>query len=192
MNPKVDAFFDKPQKWQHEMTELRRIVLDCQLKEELKWYQPCYTFEEANVLIISGFKEYCALNFFKGSLLRDSHHVLVKPGKNTQSGSQIRFTGVQEILEKEEMLKTYIHEAVEVEKAGLKVQFKKTEEYDFPYEFQRKLEEMPALQKAFKGLSPGRQRAYLLYFSAPKQSTTREARVEKYVNQILNGKGLAD
>ena len=192
MNPKVDAFFDKPQKWQHEMTELRRIVLACQLKEELKWYQPCYTFEEANVLIISGFKEYCALNFFKGSLLRDSHHLLVKPGKNTQSGSQIRFTGVQEILEKEEMLKTYIHEAVEVEKAGLKVQFKKTEDYDIPDEFQRILEEMPALQIAFKGLSPGRQRAYLLYFSAPKQSTTREARVEKYVNQILNGKGLAD
>lgn len=192
MNPKVDEFISKANKWQQEMTELRRIVLDCQLTEEVKWYQPCYTTGNKIILIISGFKDYCALNFFKGSLLKDSHGLLVKPGKNTQAGSQIRFTSVPEIAAKEEILKSYIYEAVEVEKAGLKVNYKKTADFDFPEEFQNKLDEFPGLKTAFNGLTPGRQRAYLLYFSEPKQSKTRESRVEKQTDRILSGKGLDD
>jgi uncharacterized protein YdeI (YjbR/CyaY-like superfamily) len=192
MNPKVDVFLGKAKKWQREMTELRRIVLDCQLTEELKWYQPCYTYKDANVLIISGFKDYCALNFFKGALLSDSHGLLVRPGKNTQAGSQIRFAGLQEIVEKEQVLKSYILEAVEVEKAGLKVQYKETDEFDIPDELLIKFEDRPELKKAFLALTPGRQRAYLLYFSAPKQSKTRESRVEKYIQPILNKRGLND
>ena len=174
------------------MTELRRIVLDSQLTEELKWHQPCYTFRNGIVLVISGFKEYCALNFFKGTLLANTHGLLVKPGKNTQAGSQIRFTSVREILEMEQILKAHIHEAVEVEKAGLKVNYKKTADFDIPEEFQHKLDEFPALKTAFNGLTPGRQRAYLLYFSAPKQSKTRESRVQKQIDRILSGKGLDD
>jgi uncharacterized protein YdeI (YjbR/CyaY-like superfamily) len=192
MNPMLDVFFAKAKKWQAEMEKLRMIVLACPLKEELKWYQPCYTFENNNVLIISGFKDYCALNFFKGTLLSDPKGLLVKPGKNTQAGSQIRFTGVSEIADLEPILKSYIIEAIAVEKAGLKVNYKKTEEFIIPDEFQRKLDEIPALQTAFKALTPGRQRAYLLYFSAPKQSVTRASRVEKCTPQILGGKGLND
>ncbi len=192
MNPKVDEFLSKAKKWQEEMTKLRAIVLDCQLTEDFKWNQPCYTFQKSNIVIISGFKEYCLLLFFKGALLKDANGILVSPGENTQAGRQIRFTNVREIVEMEPILKSYIYEAIKVEKAGLKVNFKKTAEYNIPEEFQNKLEEIPALKTAFYTLTPGRQRAYILYFSAPKQSRTRESRVEKCMQQILNGKGLND
>ncbi len=191
-NPEVDAYLRKAEKWQEEMEKLRTILLDCQLTEELKWGKRCYTLQGRNIGIIQGFKEYCALLFFKGALLKDTGGILVRPGANTQAGRQIRFTGVQKIGEMEPTLKAYIHEAMEVERAGQEVDFKKTSEYVVPDEFQSKLDELPALKTAFASLTPGRQRAYLLYFSAPKQSSTREARVEKYIQQILNGKGLND
>jgi uncharacterized protein YdeI (YjbR/CyaY-like superfamily) len=168
------------------------IILDCQLTEELKWGWPCYTFQKSNIVLINGFKEYCALLFFKGALLNDANGILIKIGENTQAGRQIRFTNVREIVEMEPILKAYIYEAIEVEKAGLKVNFKKNTELIFPEEFQNKLDENPALKTAFDALTPGRQRAYNLYFSAPKQSKTRESRVEKCMQQILNGKGLND
>jgi len=192
MNPKVDVFLSKAKKWQEELKKLRMIILDCQLTEELKWGKPCYTFQKSNIVIIQGFKEYCALLFFKGALLNDANGILIKPGKNTQAGRQIRFTNVREIVEMETILKAYIYEAIEVEKAGLKVNFKKTTEFIIPEEFQNRLDEIPALKTAFDALTPGRQRAYILYFSAPKQSKTRESRVEKSMQQILNGKGLND
>jgi uncharacterized protein YdeI (YjbR/CyaY-like superfamily) len=192
MNPKVDAFIGKAKKWQEELRKLRMIVLDCQLTEELKWGQPCYTFQKSNIVIISGFKEYCALNFFKGALLDDANGILIRPGEHTQAGRQIRFTSVQEIVEMEPILKVYLYEAIEVEKAGLKVNYRETSDYVIPEEFQSKLDEIPALRTAFDGLTPGRQRAYLLYFSAPKQSKTRASRVDKYMQHILNGKGLND
>ena len=191
MNPKVDAFLSKAKKWQEEFKKLREIVLDCGLTEELKWRLPCYTFQESNIAIIQGFKEYCALMFFKGALLKDANGVLVAPGES-QAARQIRFTSIGNIVEMETILKTYIHEAIEVEKAGMKVNLKKTSEYTIPEEFQRKLDEIPALKTAFKTLTPGRQRAYLFYFSSPKQSKTRESRVEKHMQRILNGKGLND
>ena len=168
------------------------IVLDCQLTEELKWGDPCYTFQKSNIVIIHGFKEYCALLFFKGALLNDANGILIKPRENTQAARQIRFTNVREIVEMEPILKAYIYEAIEVEKAGLEVNFKKNTELIIPEEFQNKLDEIPALKTAFDALTPGRQRAYILYFSAPKQSKTRESRVEKCMQQILNGKGLND
>jgi len=192
MNPRVDAYLGRAKKWQEELKKLRMILLDCQLTEELKWGKPCYTFEKSNIVIIQGFKGYCALLFFKGALLNDANGILIKPGEHTQAGRQIRFTNVREIVEMEPILKAYIHEAIEVEKAGLKVDFKKTTEFVIPQEFQSKLDEIPALKTAFDTLTPGRQRAYLLYFSAPKQSKTRESRVEKCMEQILNGKGLND
>jgi uncharacterized protein YdeI (YjbR/CyaY-like superfamily) len=192
MNPKVDVFLSKAKKWQEEFKRLREIVLDCQLTEELKWGVPCYTFQKSNVVLIHGFKEYCALLFVKGALLKDAKGILITQTENTQSARQIRFTNVQEIIEMESILKAYISEAIEVEKAGLKVDFKKIIEYSIPKEFQNKLDENPALKTAFKALTPGRQRAYILYFSAPKQSKTRESRVEKCMQQILNGKGLND
>jgi uncharacterized protein YdeI (YjbR/CyaY-like superfamily) len=192
MIPEVDLFLAKANKWQEEMEYLRGIILDCQLTEEIKWGKPCYSFQNNNIVIIQGFKEYCALLFFKGALLHDESGILIKTGENTQVGRQVRFTGVREIREMEHLLKTYIYEAVEVEKAGLKVTLKKTSEFNMPEEFQQKLDEMPALKTAFEALTPGRQRAYLLHFSEPKQSKTREARVEKYIEQILNGKGLND
>jgi len=192
MNPKVDGYLRKAKKWQEELKKLRMIILDCQLTEELKWGKPCYTFQKSNIVIIQGFKEYCALLFFKGALLNDANGILIKPGKNTQAGRQIRFTNVREIVEMETILKAYIYEAIEVEKAGLKVNFKKTTEFIIPEEFQNRLDEIPALKTAFDALTPGRQRAYILYFSAPKQSKTRESRVEKSMQQILNGKGLND
>ena len=192
MNPKVDGYLRKAKKWQEELKKLRMIILDCQLTEELKWGKPCYTFQKSNIVIIQGFKEYCALLFFKGALLNDANGILIKPGKNTQAGRQIRFTNVREIVEMETILKAYIYEAIEVEKAGLKVNFKKTTEFIIPEEFQNRLDEIPALKTAFDALTPGRQRAYILYFSAPKQSKTRESRVEKCMQQILNGKGLND
>jgi uncharacterized protein YdeI (YjbR/CyaY-like superfamily) len=192
MNPKVDAFISKAKKWQEEFEKLRMIILDCQLTEELKWGVPCYTFEKSNVVLIHGFKEYCALLFVKGALLNDPKGILIIQTENVQAARQIRFTDVDEIVELEPILKAYIFEAIEVEKAGLKVDYKKTSEFKMPEEFQNKLDENPDLKTAFDALTPGRQRAYLLYFSTPKQSKTRVARVEKYIPQILNGKGLND
>jgi len=192
MNPKVDFYFIKAQKWQEELEKLRMIILDCQLTEELKWGVPCYTFQKKNIVLIHGFKEYCALLFIKGALLNDANGILIQQTKNVQAGRQIRFTNIREIVEMETILKAYINEAIEVEKAGLKVNFKKTTEFIIPEEFQNKLNEIPALKTAFDALTPGRQRAYILYFSEPKQSKTRESRVEKCIQQILNGKGLND
>ena len=192
MNPKVDFYFSKAQKWQEELKQLRRIVLDCGLVEELKWGCPCYTFQKSNIVLMHVFKEYCALLFFKGALLNDADCILIQQTENVQAARQIRFTNVQEIVAMEKNLKTYIYEAIEVEKAGLKVNLKKTAAFDIPEEFQKKLDETPALKTAFDALTPGRQRAYLLYFSAPKQSKTRASRIEKCVPQILNGKGLND
>ena len=192
MNPKVDWFFSKDTNWQKEYEKLRTIILDCGLTEELKWGCPCYTFEKSNIVLIHGFKEYCALLFFKGALLHDPNGILIQQTKNVQSARQIRFTNVKEIVKMEKILKAYIFEAIEVEKAGLKVKLKKTSEYKIPEEFQEKLDKTPALKTAFHALTPGRQRAYIFYFSQPKQSKTRESRVEKYMKQILNGKGLDD
>jgi uncharacterized protein YdeI (YjbR/CyaY-like superfamily) len=192
MNPKVDFYFIKEKKWQEELEKLRTIILDCQLTEELKWGVPCYTFQKSNVVLIHVFKEYCAILFVKGALLHDAHGILITQTENVQAARQIRFTNVQEIVEMETILKAYIYEAIEVEKAGLKVNYKKATEFSIPDEFQNKLDENPALETAFYALTPGRQRAYLLYFSAPKQSKTRESRVEKWLQQILNGKGLND
>jgi uncharacterized protein YdeI (YjbR/CyaY-like superfamily) len=192
MNPKVDFCFRKSKVWREELEKLRTIVLDCELTEELKWGQPCYTFQKRNIVLIHEFKEYCALLFFKGALLKDSNGILVQQTENVQAARQIRFTNVPEIVEMKTILKAYIHEAIEVEKAGLKVNLKKTAEFIIPDEFQIKLDEIPALRIAFEALTPGRQRAYILYFSAAKQSKTRESRVEKCMRQILKGKGLND
>jgi uncharacterized protein YdeI (YjbR/CyaY-like superfamily) len=192
MNPKVDGYIRENEKWQAELKKLRTIVLDCQLTEELKWGVPCYTFEESNIVLMHVFKEYCALLFVKGALLNDARGLLIQQTKNVQAARQIRFTNVREIVDLETVLKGYINEAIEVEKAGLKVNFKKTTEFTMSDEFQNKLDEIPALKTAFYALTPGRQRAYLLYFSAPKQSKTRESRVEKCMPQILDGKGLND
>ncbi|MFE3980800.1 MULTISPECIES: YdeI family protein [unclassified Priestia] len=192
MNPKVDEFLTKAKKWKEEYETLRKIVLDCELTEDFKWMNPCYTFEKKNIVLMHGFKEYCALLFPKGSLLQDSHGILIQQTENVQGARQIRFTNVQEIAEKEAILKAYIDEAIEVEKAGLKVQVKKPEELIIPEELQHKFDEIPALKTAFTTLTLGRQRAYILYFSAAKQSKTRESRVEKCIPNILNGKGLND
>ena len=192
MNPKVDWFFAKDTKWQKEYEKLRMIVLDCGLMEELKWGCPCYVFEKTNVVLIHGFKEYCALLFFKGALLNDPNGILIQQTKNVQSARQIRFTSVREIVNMEKILKATVYEAIEVERAGLKVKLKKTSEFKIPEEFQKRLDKNTALKKAFNELTPGRQRAYIFYFSQAKQSKTREARVEKYIKQILNGKGLDD
>lgn len=192
MNPKVDFFFNKAEKWQEEYAKLRMVVLDCGLTEEVKWGVPCYTFQASNIVLIHGFKDYCALLFHKGVLLKDPDGILIQQTENVQSARQIRFTSVQEIIKMELILKAYIYEAIDVEKAGLKVNFKKSTEFTMPEEFINKLEEVPGLQDAFDALTPGRQRAYILYFSAPKQAKTRASRIEKYMQQILNGKGLDD
>ena len=192
MNPKVDFYFDKEKKWQKEIEKLRTIVLDCGLNEELKWGCPCYTFQESNIVLIHVFKEYCALLFFKGALLNDANSILIQQTENVQAARQIRFTNIQEIVKMEKILKAYIYEAIEVVRAGLKVKLKKTSEFKIPEEFQMKLNKNPALKTAFSALTPGRQRAYIFYFSQPKQSKTREARIEKYMQQILDGKGLDD
>jgi uncharacterized protein YdeI (YjbR/CyaY-like superfamily) len=192
MNPKVDGFFTKAKQWQDEFKKLRTLILNFELTEELKWGKPCYSVQESNIVLIHGFKKYCALLFFKGALLKDSSGILIQQTENVQAARQIRFTNVREIVEKETILKAYIHEAIEVEKAGLEVSYKKTSEFKMPEEFQNKLDEDPALKSAFKALTPGRQRGYILYFSAAKQSKTREARVEKCMPQILKGKGLDD
>jgi uncharacterized protein YdeI (YjbR/CyaY-like superfamily) len=192
MNPKVDWFFNKADKWQKEFEQLRKIILDCHLAEELKWGQPCYTFEGKNIVLIHGFKEYCAVLFFKGALLKDTKGILVQQTENVQAARQIRFTSVREIVKINTTLKNYIYEAIKVEEAGLKVEVKKTSAFAVPEEFRKKLAKNRALKTAFNALTPGRQRGYLLYFSSAKQSKTREARVEKCVQQILEGKGLDD
>lgn len=192
MNPKVDWFFAKTQKWQEEFEKLREIALGCDLVEELKWGQPCYMFGKSNIVLIHGFKDYCALLFFKGALLKDPKGILIQQTENVQAARQIRFTSVQQIVKLKTVLKGYIYEAVKVEEAGLKVNFKKTEEFKIPEEFERKLRQNAALKTAFYALTPGRQRAYIFYFSSAKQAKTRESRVEKYIPQILKGRGLDD
>jgi uncharacterized protein YdeI (YjbR/CyaY-like superfamily) len=190
MNPKVDEFLSKAKKWQEEFEKLRMIILDCGLTEELKWGKPCYMFQNSNIVIIQGFKEYCALMFFKGALLSDGNGILIKIGENAQAARQIRFRNVQEIVEIETIVKAYIYEAVDIENTGMKVKYKKTSDFIIPEEFQNKLDEIPDLKAAYNSLTPGRQRANIFYFSQPKQSKTRESRVEKYIQQILKGKGL--
>jgi|TARA_R110001599_G_scaffold1025_7_gene5031 uncharacterized protein YdeI (YjbR/CyaY-like superfamily) len=193
MNPKVvDRFLDRAKKWQQEMKLLREICLDCGLTEEFKWMHPCYTFQGKNVVLIHGFKEYCALLFHKGVLLKDTNNILIQQTENVQSARQIRFTSLQEIIDLKSTIKAYIFEAMEVEKAGLEVPMKKTSEFKMPDEFKVALDNDPDLKAAFQGLTPGRQREYLLYFSQAKQSTTRTSRVEKYIPKILQGKGLND
>lgn len=188
----INEFFNQDNKWQTEFQKLRMIVLDSQLDEELKWGKPTYTFQGKNIVLIHGFKEYCALLFMKGVLLKDPDNILIQQTENVQAARQIRFTNMQEIVEMEPILKAYISEAIEVEKAGLTVEYKKNTEFIIPEEFQNKLAENPALKTAFEALTPGRQRAYLLHFSGPKQSKTRVSRVEKWTPYILNGKGLND
>jgi uncharacterized protein YdeI (YjbR/CyaY-like superfamily) len=192
MNTGGDEYISKARKWHDEFAKLRTIILDCGLTEEMKWGCPCYMFEKSNIVLIHGFKEYCAILFFKGALLNDANGILIRQTENVQAGRQVRFTNVREIVEMEAIVRAYIFEAIEVEKAGLKVILKKTTEYNIPEEFQNKLDEMPALKTAFEALTPGRQRGYIYYFSGPKQSKTREMRVEKSVEQILRGKGLND
>jgi len=191
-NPKADKYFSKAKEWPAELKELRTIILGCGLAEELKWGKPCYAFQKSNVVIIIPLKESCALMFCKGALLKDAKGILTKPGENTQAGRWIKFTSVRQIIGMKTILKAYIHEAVEAEKAGLKVNYKKTSEFRTPEELKNKFDEIPALKTAFNALTPGRQRGYLLYFSAAKQSKTRESRIEKCRQQILNGKGLND
>ncbi|MCG6167082.1 YdeI/OmpD-associated family protein [Leptospira sanjuanensis] len=192
MNAKVDAFLGKTKQWKKEFEQLRAIILECGLTEEFKWGNPCYTIGKGNVVLIHGFKEYCAILFFKGALLKDPKGILVIQSENVQSARQIRFKNVQEIVKKKSVLKAYIKEAAEVEKAGLKVDFKKTKDFKVPDEFLNRLEDNPALKSAFDALTPGRQRGYLLHFAAPKQSKTRESRIEKWIPLILKGKGLND
>ena len=192
MNPKVDWFFDKDTRWQKEYELLRTLCLHCGLTEELKWGCPCYTFDNRNIVLIHGFKDYCALLFFNGALLQDAEGILIQQSENVQAARQARFTSAPDIVKRDAVLKAYIYEAIEVEKAGLKVSFKKVSEYAVPEELQHKFREMPGLKTAFEALTPGRQRAYLLHFAAPKQSKTREGRIEKCLPQILEGKGLND
>jgi uncharacterized protein YdeI (YjbR/CyaY-like superfamily) len=192
MNPKVDFYFTKAKTWQDEIEKLRTIALDCGLNEELKWGCPCYTHNGDNIVLIHVFKEYCAFLFFKGALLQDAKGILIQQTKNVQAARQIRFTNVQQIIKMKATLKAYIFEAIEVEKAGLKVELKKTAEFTMPDEFKNKLAKDATLKTAFNSLTPGRQRGYLLYFSQAKQAKTREARIEKYISQILKGKGLDD
>ncbi|HEV3411721.1 MAG TPA: YdeI family protein [Puia sp.] len=192
MNPKVDFFFAKEGKWQEEYEKLRTIILDCGLEEELKWGCPCYTFEKSNIVLIHGFKEYCALLFFKGALLSDIDGILIQQTENVQVPRQVRFTNLREIVRLERVLKAYIYEAIEVDRAGLTIKLKKVADYKIPEEFQVKLNKNRALKKAFDALTPGRQKGYIFYFSQPKQSKTRESRIEKSIPLILKGKGLND
>lgn len=192
MNPKVDDFINNATKWQPEIKQLRLLLLDCGLTEEFKWRNPCYTFQGNNVVIIGSFKEYCTLSFFKGTLLQDSNGILSKPGENSQAVRFFKFTNVEQIIEQQSIIKAYIYEATEIEKAGLKVIFKSNTELELVAELQIALDKNPALKTAFQTLTPGRQRAYNLYFSEAKQSKTRETRIEKYTQRILNGKGIND
>ena len=192
MNPTVDFYFSKNEKWQKEIEKLRSIVLSCGLTEELKWGCPCYSLEKKNIVLIHVFKEYCAVLFFKGALLNDANGILIQQTENVQAARQARFTSINEVVKQERIMKAYIYEAIEVEKAGLKVALKKTKEYDMPEEFKKKLDKNAAFKKAFYALTPGRHRGYLLHFAAPKQSATRESRIEKCTPQIFSGKGLND
>lgn len=192
MNPTVDWYFNKPTKWQAAYSALRTLLLDCRLIEELKWGCPCYTAGKSNIVLIHGFKDYCALLFMQGALLKDQKKILVQQTENVQSARQIRFKTVEDILKNKSLIKLYIKEAIALDKAGLKMELKKTTEYKMPEEFKVILDDMPELKKAFQALTPGRQRGYLLYFSAPKQAKTKETRIEKYLQQILDGKGLLD
>lgn len=192
MNPKADFYFEAENNWQDALKRLRKIVLSCGLTEEVKWGTPCYTYGKSNIVLLHVFKEYCAMLFFKGALLNDTHGILVQQTANVQAARQVRFTDAREVTKLAPVLKAYIYEAIEAEKAGLKVSFKKTTAYAVPEEFQEKLDKRPALKKAFEALTPGRQRAYLLFFSSPKQPATRTSRVEKYIQHILKGKGLND
>jgi uncharacterized protein YdeI (YjbR/CyaY-like superfamily) len=192
MNPKVDWFFEKEEKWKSEVEELRKIVLECHLTEELKWGCPCYTYEKKNIVLIHVFKEYCALLFFKGALMKDPKQILIQQTQNVQSARQVRFISLKEIKSLAADLKKYIFQAVEVEESGKKVALKKTKEYPVPEELTAKFKENAALKKAFESLTPGRQRAYILHFSQPKQAKTRESRIEKSIPDILDGKGLND
>jgi uncharacterized protein YdeI (YjbR/CyaY-like superfamily) len=192
MNPKVDFYFNKEKQWQKEIMKLRSIVNECHLKEELKWGAPCYTYEGDNIVLIHVFKEYCALLFMKGALLKDPKKILIRQTENVQAARQIRFTSLEEITGLESVIKKYIFEAVKIQEAGLKVPVKKVSEYEIPEEFSNKLKKMPSLKTAFQKLTPGRQKAYLLFFSSAKQAKTREARVEKYIDHILEGKGMDD
>jgi uncharacterized protein YdeI (YjbR/CyaY-like superfamily) len=192
MNPKIDDYLSKAKKWQPEMALLRSVILDCGLEEDLKWGKPCYSYKSSNLVVIQGFKEYLAILFFKGVLLSDPDGILRKTGENTVVGRQIRFKNLQEIAKLAPIIKAYIYEAIELEKAGVKVERSEKVELDFPAEFQEKMDEIPALQTAFDALTPGRRKAYLIHFSQPKQAKTREARIEKYIPKILEGKGLDD
>ncbi len=191
-NPNVDAFIANAKNWQPELTKLRAILLDSELTEDFKWSQPCYTFQGKNVIVLGPMKDSCAFAFFKGALLKDIHGVLTRPGQHSQSTRWIKFTSVREIREMKSVLKAYIREAIEIEKSGLKVKLKKTSDLKFPEELQLMLDEFPDFKKAFEALTPGRQRAYIYHFSAPKQSKTREARVRKFMPHILKGKGLLE
>jgi len=191
-NPKVDFYFEKAEKWKAEIEQMREIVLDCHLSEELKWGSPCYTFEKANIVLIHSFKEYSAFLFFKGDLMKDPDNILIQQSENVQAARQVRFTNVQDILDKKEILKKYIFEAAEIEKSGQKLELKKVSDFEIATELQNKFDSDTDFKKAFYALTPGRQRAYLLHFSQPKQSKTREARVEKNIPRILDGKGLND
>ncbi len=192
MNPKVDFYFNKAKKWQEEIKKLRTVILNCHLEEELKWGVPCYTFQKSNIVLIHTFKEYCAVLFHKGVLLKDPKGILIQQTENVQSARQVRFTSLKEVVKLEKTLKAYIYEACEIEEKGIKVPMKKTKEFAVPEEFQIKLDKSAALKKAFNALTPGRQRGYLLYFSSAKQAKTRETRIEKYIPQIMDGKGVDD
>jgi len=192
MNPKVDIYFSQLEKWQAELEKLRMILLDCMLTEELKWGSPCYSFQKKNLVILGGFKDNCVISFITGALLKDGKGILTKPGENSQSARVIRFSNLKEIIKLEPIIKAYIFEAIENEKAGIKVELKKTTEYEIPKELEIKFEESALLKKAFNALTPGRQRGYLLFFSAAKQSETRTTRIEKYTDRILKGIGIND
>lgn len=192
MNPKIDEYLSKADKWQEELEQMRRIALDCMLTEELKWGVPCYTFQKSNVVLFHAFKEYCAFSFFKGALLSDSESILIKPGENSQAGRQLRFKSVGEIVALESTIKAYIFEAIEVEKAGLDIVYKETTDYEVPQELIGKFNEMPQLKVAFEALTPGRQRGYILHFSGAKQPKTRLSRIEQCIPRILMGKGFTD
>lgn len=192
LNSKVNFYFEKAEKWKEELEVLRSVALDCHLMEELKWGSPCYTFDKSNIVLIHAFKEYCAFLFFKGALMKDANNILIQQSKNVQAARQIRFTNVQDILDKKQILSIYIFEAIEIEKAGLKVELKKVSEFEIAYELQHKFDFDADFKKAFYSLTPGRQRAYLLHFSQPKQSKTRNFRIEKNIQRILDGRGLND
>ena len=192
MDPEVDEYLAELSKWQDELNELRRISLECGLREEFKWKQPCYSYNKKNIFLLSGFKNFCSISFFKGALLNDKEGILYKHGENSQSSRSIRFTNIEQIFKSEQLIKANIFEAIEIEKAGLNVEYKRIEEYEIPEELRQKFEENTKLESAFKSLTPGRQKGYIIYFSQAKQSKTRVSRIEKYMLRILSGKGLND